>query len=185
MVNGKMRWVSAKTKAECAAKLHKAAQEARAGQAQPDSQVTVAQYLVGWLEGMKARVRPRTWSSYETHVRLHIRPSLGAYRLAELSPAHVTAMLSRVVAGGARGTTAQRVRATLRSALADALRSGLLARNVASITQAPRAAPVTHQWLDTAQARLFLESAIDNPAGDLLALILLLGLRRGEALGLK
>lgn len=185
MVNGKMRWVSAKTKAECAAKLHKAAQEARAGQAQPDSQVTVAQYMAGWLEGARARLRPRTWAAYEGQVRLHVVPGVGWLRLADLSPAHVTAMLARLHASGAAPAMVAKTRAVLRSALTSAVRDGMLTRNAAALAQAPRAAPPPARWLDTDQAKRFLEAALGDPVGDMLAIVLMLGLRCGEALGLK
>lgn len=185
MVDGKMRWVSAKTKAECAAKLHKAAQDARAGQAQPDSQVTVAQYMAGWLEGARDTVRPQTWRVYEQHVRLHIVPAVGPLKLVDLSPLHVTSMLGRVQAGGASARTALHVRATLRRAIADAVRTGVVGRNVAALAQAPRVQPPEPRWLDASEAERFLATAQGDPAGDFLSFVLLLGLRRGEALGLK
>lgn len=185
LVEGRMRWVSAKTKVECAAMLHQAAAEAKAGRLQPDIYLTVRQYLTAWLESSKTQLRPRTWTAYESQVRLHVMPSLGSLRLVDLAPAHVTAMLSRMQAAGAAPAMAIKSRAILRSALSGAVRDGTLTRNAAALAQAPRAASPSTSWLDSDQAGRFLEAALGDPVGDLLAVVLMLGLRSGEALGLK
>lgn len=183
--NGKTASVSDRTKIGCATKLRAAATALRAGSLPSDDRLTVAQYLTAWIEGKRESLRARTWDTYEQHIRLHILPTEGSRRLVDLSPLHVTALMGRVVDSGATATTAQRVRATLRSALADAVTDGVLDRNVASRARAPKAMPPPVRWLDEAEARRFLEAAQADRAGDALTLTLLLGLRRGEVLGLK
>jgi len=149
------------------------------------SQIALQPFMDRWLEQKRTRVRARTLANYEGHCRVHIYPRFGSVMLHELSTGHVQDMINQVLASGCTPTTAQRVRATLRSCLADAIRARLLVQNVAALTPPPRARPKPATWLDAEQAKRFLDVALGDPVGDLLSLILLLGLRRGEAQGLK
>lgn len=181
----KTHWVSGKTRAECAATLREKSLAIRGGGLPPDTRLTVGAYLTAWLETCRSQVRPHTLKAYDSHARVHLIPSLGGIRLLDLAPHHVSLMLARVVEAGCSPTTARNVRGTLRSALADAVRVGTLTRNAAALAQAPKLQPPPPTWLDAAQAERFLATALGSEAGDCLGLILLLGLRRGEALGLR
>ncbi|GEM_PF-69372 len=121
---------------------------------QPIAQrVTVGEYLAGWLAG-KRDIRATTRNGYESNIRVYLVPHLGAYPLDKLRAAHVSAMfdeidvenerLRQVRADGTREersamryrkevgpATKQRIRATLRSALTDALNEQLVTVNVA------------------------------------------------------
>src|SRR5260370_19003378 len=50
---------------------------------------TVARFLNGWLESLKADVSPATYVSYEGTVRLHLIPALGEIQLAKLGAHHI------------------------------------------------------------------------------------------------
>lgn len=87
---------------------------------------------------------------------------------------------------GNRTITASRN--TLRAALNHAMREELISRNVAELTKLPRARKKgrrRNSWT-AEEARKFLESSLsdDDPLYPLWVLILVLGLRKGEALGL-
>ena len=76
----------------------------------------------------------------------------------------------------------------LRSALSNAVREELVSKNVASALRLPKARPAKRKvkaW-SVAEARCFLESASkeDDPLYAAYVLILVLGLRKGEVLGL-
>ena len=81
--------------------------------------------------------------------------------------------------------TARHVRATLRIALAAAVREGRLGRNVASDARPPYVPhrPVT--YLSAADVRNLLDATQDDPYGPLYALAASTGLRLGELLGLS
>jgi hypothetical protein len=49
---------------------------------------TLEQYLEGWLETVRHRLKPRTHEVYALNVR-RILPYLGGIRLDTLAPAHV------------------------------------------------------------------------------------------------
>ena len=75
--------------------------------------------------------------------------------------------------------------ATLRSALNDARREGLVNMNVATDAQVPRAErPKVHPW-EPAELGTFLDHAGSHRLGPLYEIIALAALRRGEACGLR
>jgi integrase len=87
-----------------------------------------------------------------------------------------------------RGLSAQTVahaRSTLRRALKDAQRDGLLARNAASLARPPRIERRELHPLTAAQVRTLLATTADDPYGPLFALAVATGLRQGELLGLR
>jgi integrase len=90
-------------------------------------------FLPEWLAA-KRDIRPGTHRSYSAHIANYLVPHLGHLRLDGLRAEHVAEMLAEVHGCDA---TRQRVRATLRSALSDALRQGLVTVNVASLVKLP------------------------------------------------
>ena len=82
--------------------------------------------------------------------------------------------------------TIKDIRDVLRAALANAVAEELLPRNVAAIVRLPNPRRPQRQWWSVEEARTFLESARrdHDPPYAAYVLILVLGLRRGEALGL-
>jgi integrase len=78
------------------------------------------------------------------------------------------------------------LRECLRSALTNATTDELVSRNVAARTRLPASRARTAQAWTSKQARSFLESARrdDDPLYAAYVLVLVLGLRKGEVLGL-
>ena len=101
-------------------------------------QETVGTFLHRWLEFKKAELRPRSYESYEQLVRAHLLPGLERVRLAKPTPFDVSAWFRRHHAEGAGARTIQYARAVLRAALNQAARWGLVARNAAALSDAPR-----------------------------------------------
>jgi len=83
----------------------------------PHSGVTVSKYLTEWLITVKGTVRPRTFESYELHVRHHIIPELGNIRLSVLRPEHVRSLLKRKLDAGLSSQTVVHMRTVLNTAL--------------------------------------------------------------------
>ncbi len=84
------------------------------------------------------------------------------------------------------GTTSiRRVHATLRSALTDARREGLVKTNVASDALVPRAERAKVRPWERSGLGAFLDHASLDRLGTLFELVALAGLRRGEACGLR
>lgn len=115
-----------------------------------------------FLATKKRSVSRNTYRSYESHVRLYLRPHLGHLRRDKLRVAHCTGMFDAIVehneiiqeyrdSGDPRKvaavkwqrpvgpTSIRRIRETLRVVLNPAIKEGLLRVNVASLVQLPPA----------------------------------------------
>ena len=113
-------------------------------------------FLRRWLVTVRGKLRPRTHKSYEQVVRIHLEPGLGRVRLAKLTPLDVSMWLESRRAAGVGGRTIHCARAVLRAALNQALRWGLVSRNVASLTDPPRYRAREIAPLTPEQAKQFL-----------------------------
>jgi integrase len=112
---------------------------ARPEQAGDGPALLLGVYLEDWLsEVVRGSVRPKTYVSYRSIVRLHLIPGLGAHPLVELRPADVQAFLNRTAASGLAPRTVAYLRNVLRQALGHAERSELVGRNVARLARPPR-----------------------------------------------
>lgn len=149
---------------------------------------TVATFLEGWLAASRQRIRAATWRQYESTTRRYLVPPLGRLALAKMTPADVEAMTAGLIESGRSPRTAALARAVLRRALADAVRDGLSARNVAALARPPRvpsrSLEAGRDYLDRAQLRRLLTAAAIHPLGPLVTLAASTGLRQGELLGL-
>ena len=94
---------------------------------------TVEQFMGTWLETIKPTIRATTLKRYEELTRLHILPTLGKTQLAKLSPQHLQQLYARKLAEGLSPTTVRHVHVALHRALKEAMRMGLVQRNVADL----------------------------------------------------
>ena len=147
--------------------------------------VTVADYLTAWLDDVAAvKVRPRTLEGYRQHVRDHIAPALGRHTLAALSAPHVQRMINDKSADGLSPGTIQRIRATLRVALADAERKGMIGRNPARFVVLPTVRTKPPDAMEPTRAAAILEAVKGHRLEALIVLAMFSGMRQGELLGL-
>jgi integrase len=185
-IDGPRVYRYAKTRAEAAAKLTLALKAASDGLPMPPERQTVGAFLLEWLQTTaKPGVRPATYLSYAGLVRVHLVPELGRISLNRLTPQHVQAMMNRKLEAGLSPRRVDYIRAVLRRALNDALRWGLVARNVATLARRPKQERYEIRPLDPAQARAFLEAVRGDRLEALYSVALAVGLRQGEALGLR
>ena len=196
------RVVSGATSEEARGRLDDLRRELRLGTTVPKGPaLTLRSYLQEWIERDRARVRPSTWAVREQHVRLWLNPALGNIGLARLSSADVERALGEFLrtgrpmasvevgkrAGRRRSVsplTVRHVRATLRTALSDAERDGLVGRNAAGLARPPYVPSAEIPYLDAEQVRRLLAATDRDPNGTLYATLVGTGLRLGEALGL-
>ena len=207
------KYVYGKTREEVHTKWLLLQQQARQG-AVATTSPTLSEYLLAWLpEVIQPSAAPSTFTNYSMFVRLYIAPELGKKRLDKLTVRDVQTWLNRlrvVCQCCAQGKDAERatprccakdaccqqvasdwtVRSAwtvLRSALGNAVRDELVHRNVAELARLPMPRPKrVHPWT-VDEVRTFLEAArtSHDPLYAAYVLILTLGLRRGEVLGLK
>lgn len=147
---------------------------------------TLGDFIADWLENwVQPTVRPKTFSSYHDTARLHLIPTLGRIRLAKLTPQHVQSLLNERLRSGLSPRTVAYIRSILSIALARALKLGLVHRNVVQLVDRPNVARNEIQPLTVEQSRALLTAAQDHRLGALFSVALALGLRKGEALGLR
>jgi integrase len=178
--------VYGKSKAQCQQKLRAVLTAADNGVKPIASRGTVAQWLEEWLAtSVRLRLRPRTVDSYQTTVARYIDPAIGRIPLAKLEPADVSKMLAGLTARGLSPTTAGYARTVLRTALARAVKTGRVARNVATLVDPPTKRRSNLTPLSVAEVGTFLESVSSDRLAALYTAAIGLGLRQGELLGLR
>lgn len=190
--NLKRRSLYAKTQREVSEKLRAALAILDKGEAPITEKQTVAQFLDRWLaDVVRPNVRPKTHDSYSQVVRLYLSPMLGRHQLVKLTPQHVQGMMNTLLTkGGTKKTgisprTVQYARAVLRKALGQALKWGLVGRNVATLVDPPKSERYEMRALTPQEAGTFLEAVRGDRLEALYAVAVALGLRQGEICGLR
>jgi integrase len=172
------------TEAEVRAKLLDARHDQSRGLPVTPKGQTVAQFLDGWVKH-RANVRPRSYEIHEAVVRLHLVPELGKLRLEKLTPQHVQTLLDRKLKSRLSAQSVVCIRQVLRTALSEAVKFNLVARNVAALVSPPQIPHREIKPLDATEARAILDAARGTRFEAAYAIALNLGLRRGEILGLR
>ncbi|MPZ14364.1 MAG: tyrosine-type recombinase/integrase [Chloroflexi bacterium] len=184
--SGKRRWLYGKTRAEVAAKLNKALQDAAEDRSWGDARQIVEAYLRWWLEEQaKPTTRASTFRTYRMYVERHIIPAIGNVRLTRLSAQHVQTMLNQKQREGLAPRSVVKIRAILRRALGKAAKQGTVRFNAAQLADPPKVERYDVRPLTAAQVRMFLDGVRDERLSVLFALAVTTGLRQGEALGLR
>ena len=171
---------------------------------------TLAEWLDDWLAANR-RIRPATRASYLAQVERFLKPVVGDVPLARVSPSHVADVLDWIALRNDQiataratgqpvpddprevrtllrvlGPASQRLTITVLSmALKEAVRRGLIVRNPCEAVKLPELARKPARTWEPAQVVRFVEATADDRYALLFRLILLRGLRRGEACGLR
>jgi integrase len=150
--------------------------------------LTVAEYLNGWLAGKHA-LKPSTAAHYRDALDLYLLPHLGPLRLLELRAHHLDRLYAAISVGKSgrplSPSSVRRVHAALRSALNTAVKRRLIPYNPAlHVELAPETPRRVQPWTPE-QCRTFLDLIGDDRLAVLYELLIVTGLRRGEAVGLR
>jgi integrase len=146
---------------------------------------TMKVYLHQWLQTLAPSLKPATARRYRDLIDQHMIPVIGSIRLGKLNPADVQRLYADRLATGLSNTSVRHMHSVLHHALDDAVKWGLVNRNVTDAVDPPRrSAPEMTVWSREDVTR-FLNAATDDPLEPLWTLALLTGMRRGELLGLK
>lgn len=175
-----------KTSGEVRAKMKAALNDLDDGHDPTAGKERVGDFLDRWLaDVVKPAVRPSTYDSYATYARLYLKPALGDIPLRKLAPGDAQRMMNDRLAAGLSPRTVQYMRAILRRALGQALKWGMVRRNVATLVDPPRSVKQPVQPLTADQARTFLDATKDDRLGPLFHVAMTTGLRQGELFGLR
>jgi integrase len=181
------RHVESKSKATVMARVRQLERDRDKGNVRRIGQSwTVESWLQHWLANIaQPSIRDSSFNAYRVAVNRHLIPGLGKHRLERLEPEHLEKLYQRMIKSGARPGTAHQVHRTIRTALGEAHRRGHVSRNVAALAKPPRVQvePVRPYSVDEVQR--ILKAAMQRPNGARWAIALALGLRQGEAAGLR
>jgi integrase len=158
----------------------------------------VSDYLRQWLED-RENLKPSTRRSYAEHINLYLVPYLGHLRLEDLGGGDIRAMYKamrqprprRSKGGDASDwrlapARIQRVHATLRKALNDAVRRyRYLDVNPAHLVELESVSAPKAKYWNSKQAGAFLDAIVDDRLYALYHLAVTRGLRRGEIVALR
>jgi integrase len=210
----KRKWVYGKTHDEVHAKWIKLQGQVSEGPVPTNVPTVnqYMNYWLG--EVVRPNLAPKTYERYEAFARLHIVPYLGTKRLDKLRVRDIRQWLNKLaqvcqccaqgkdaakpqgkrrccaIGQCCHATLSARSRAdardTLRAAYTCAVEDELLSRNPVSLIRLPALRTRKRRWWTVDDARKFLESArsAGEPLYAAFVLILALGLRKGEVLGL-
>ncbi len=184
----KTKYLYGKTRVEVSNKLAKAIADRADGMVFDDENLDMNEYLNRWLrDSVGGSVQDRTFDSYSKLVTRYIVPAIGDVKLKKLSPMKVQAMYRGMQDRGLSLRTVQYTHAVLHRALKQALRWGMVPRNVCEAVDRPQVRRDEMQPLDAQQTKELLGAA--RAGGDRLEALYVLavhtGMRLGELLGLK
>lgn len=183
----KRKTVSSKDRGKALNKLRDLRRQVEAGRVPVATNTTVEQWITHWLETIQApRVRPNTLESYyEPVVRIHLVPHLGHVRLDRLTPTQVRAMLTTIAQSSTRN--AQKAHQVLGKALADAVKEGIIARNVVEVIDKPDHVPDEVDPFTFEEARQIITTAFDigDPLATMWVTLFFTTARQGEAIGME
>lgn len=173
-----------KTRTEVVKRMDAALRAIGQGMPTPNERITVGDWLTDWLGRLPGTVSAGTEDTYRRVVRLYLRPEVGAVKLAKLTPGHVDDLLRGMRDRGLSAESQRMSRAVLRRALRKAEQEGLIGRNVAAIAEGPKIDRERQRALTVDEARRLLTVAADDRLSAAVVVMLGLGLRRGETLGM-
>lgn len=183
-VNGVRRTVYGRTKAEAQRRLAALRGEAVAtgALASPGAR-TVGDLLDAWLATITPNLKPATLAQYRLETEKHIRPALGAVKLAQVNPARLQRLYAQLQEAGHRRTAAL-VYALTRQTFAFAVLWRWLPENPCERVQRPSHRAARKEMWGADQLATFLEATAGDWLGPLWLLAVATGARLGELLGL-
>jgi len=150
-----------------------------------NDKVTISEFLDRWLGDTVAHtVRPKTLTSYKYLIDMHIKPTIGYLKLTQLRPENLQSLYAQKLDAGLSSRTVQYIHAVIHRALEQAMKWGLVVRNVADLVDPPRVTKKAPLTLTETQTKLFLEEVKGHRWFPIYLLAIVGGLREGELLGL-
>ncbi|WP_250562867.1 tyrosine-type recombinase/integrase [Sphaerisporangium fuscum] len=182
----------ADSKAEVTRKVRELEKLRDAGKtSKPGRRPTVEQWMTTYLDTICARLvatgkmAPRTLDDYRSKNKNWIVPHLGKHRLDRLMPEHLDRLYVGMAEQGKAESHILKVHRVLSRALEIAMRRDQVGRNVAKLVEPPGSGDVEIEPLSRSDVRKILDVVAGRRNGARWVVGIALGLRQGEALGLR
>ena len=173
------------TQKEVRQKLTQIESEIDEGSYMEPSSMKLGTWLDIWLRDYTGNLKPATFSAYEQHVRVHIKPVLGEVRLTQLSPHMVQSLYNSLL--NERRLSAKSVKnihGVFHHAMEQAKRLGYLRINPLDAVVLPRVEKKQIHTIADDHMTAFLQAIRGDPFELVLFVTVFTGLRQGEVLGL-
>jgi len=156
------------------------------GQHVDSSGETVSQFAERWLrDWADADVSNKTWTRYAQLLRKHVCARVGSIPIQKLRAADLQAVYAAMAAVGLADRTRLHAHRVVCTMLKHAAQWGVVARNVATMVDAPRVKTQEIEILSPAQVSTVLETLRGKSLYPVVAVALGTGLRRSELLALR
>jgi integrase len=190
----KQQWISVKgSKKDAEKKLAELLHQLDTGTYMKPGKTKLAEFLEIWLHDyIWPNLAPRTAEGYEQIVRKHLIPGLGSITMTLLKPEQLQMFYSNKLANGrldGKGAlsirTVRYIHTTIHAALKQAVKLGLLHRNVADLAELPRNKRAEMHVLNEEDISRILDAAKETEYYTLFYLACFTGMRRSELLALR
>ena len=183
---GKRPRRQAKSKEEAGKKLEKMQRDRERGLNLAKKRPTVDEYAATWLDTVVSRHRkPSTVASYTYIVRHYILPRLGHIRIDQINVRRVRQFVNHMMDEDFSPDTVRNAYMRLRGMLQSAVDEGVTSYNLSAKIELPKARIDVARILSIPQAQTLLATVEEHRLSVLYYIYLILGLRRGEGLGLR
>lgn len=149
---------------------------------------TVRSFGIAWTDYKAERIRVSTAHDYLDRLNRYVFPYLGSVRLVDLTPDHVVRMMRTLADKQLSSSTINGARRVLSGLCKHAMRQGIIPNNPVTMTDPVRfqneKTQVQPPWTLEETRRVLAEAEHVDDLDCFLHLMLHLGLRPGEALGL-
>lgn len=174
-----------KTQKEVRQKLQKICTEIDDGTYSEPQKMTLDQWLTVWEKEYIGNVKANTVKSYSDHIRLHIKPALGACKLSDLVPHMIQTFYNSLQRDdGLSPKTVKNVHGVFHRALEQAMKIGYIRSNPAEACTLPHIVKKEISPLDDSELAAFLRAIQGNPYELVYFVAVFTGMRQGELLGL-
>ena len=191
----KRRWHPAGPDKPVAEKLAQRLAAEAEGRDDKTRSLTFGAYLTNqWLPGKANTLAESTWHGYRRKIERHVLPTLGKTPIRRLKVDQLDNLYDsklRPVDPGVKALapkTVLEIHQIIRGALNDAVKRGMLTRNVAAAAHAPRLRSIpkheAQSWT-AVQVSVFLQAAVGHRLFPAFWLAANTGMRRSELLGLR
>jgi integrase len=193
MYDGQRLHVTARTQNEARKAMRELVKRIDAGLPPRDATITLGAWLAEWRGDMldarqskRGPLKSTTKDTYRTLCKTHIEADpVGGIPLDKLKASDIDRLMVRMKAKGKSDSSRRQVYHIVRIALEAARRDRLIAVNPAADVDRPVVEGHEAKYLSPADVTRLLEAARDLRYHEVLALVAVTGLRRGEALALK
>ncbi len=149
------------------------------------TRATVKTWAEQWLQHTEHTVRPKTWATNASAVRVWIVPTIGHKRLAELTPTDIRSVTAAARRAGRTSSTMRRAHIVLVKMLKDAVtEGGFSVPQAVLILTPPGKSTADRDAIPTPDAHAMLRTAVHRPDASRWVAAFLQGMRPGECLGL-